>query len=72
MADLDRALVGLATMKAAPIPALIEVLEQIVFRPANMSMRSQTQAIREQAMLALGSLVRPLIQLSHHYVIRWI
>ena len=58
MADLNRALVGLATMQAAPISALVAVLEELVFEPKNMSLRCQSQAIRVQAMLTLGSLVR--------------
>ena len=57
MADLDRALVGIATMKAVPLLELMDVLEAIVFNPANMSLRVQSQAVREQAMLSLGAMV---------------
>ena len=60
MADLMRALVGFSTLRAAPTAALVAVLQDIVFQPDGLSLRVQTQAIREQAMLTLGAVVSPL------------
>ena len=60
MADLMRALIGFSTLRAVPTAALVAVLQDIVFQPDGLSLRVQTQAIREQAMLTLGAVVSPL------------
>ena len=58
--DLTHALTGLATIKWTPIPELLDLIEEIVFYPRKLSMRAQTQHVREQAMLTLGALMRNL------------
>jgi hypothetical protein len=60
MADLMRALIGFSTLRAVPTAALVAVLRDIVFQPDGLSLRVQTQAIREQAMLTLGAVVSSL------------
>ena len=58
MGDLSRVITSFVTMQAAPTPELVDALEAIVFSPSKLSPRVQAQAIREQAMLALGAVVR--------------
>ena len=71
MADLLRALTDIAVLSSPPTPALLTAVEDIVFRPANLSLRVQTQTVREQAVLAVGALANLLsdTQSSHAEVI---
>lgn len=57
MADLQRALTALASFKTAPTPLMLDAVSRIVFDPATVPARAQAQAVREQAILAIGTLV---------------
>ena len=59
--DLTHALTGLVTIKWTPLPELIDVIEEIVFNPRLLSMRAQSQHVREQAMLTLGAFTRSML-----------
>lgn len=45
-----------------PTPALLQVLLELVFDPAELPLRLQTQSVREAATLSLGAVTKSLVR----------
>eukprot|EP00048_Salpingoeca_helianthica_P015064 m.224861 g.224861 ORF g.224861 m.224861 type:complete len:794 (-) comp16565_c0_seq1:1010-3391(-) len=79
MADLQRALTALASFKTAPTPLMLDAVSRIVFDPATVPARAQAQAVREQAILAIGTLIHrledvdfPTASRLHNQLLAWL